>query len=239
MVQTQREFIADASHELRTPLTSILANLELLQAQLDDAQRQGEEGEIVGSRAPLVAAHGPPGLGPAPARPRRRRAGPGRVATATSPRSPPRRCRRCGRSPNGHELVARAPEPVPVEGNPDELHRLAVNLLDNGAPPHARGHRDRRCRWIGERRCGPRGDRRRSRPPAGHGGAGLRPLRPRLAGRPTSRATRAPGLGLAIVEGRRHLARRRASRRGASTRRRGPLHGATSLSGEALETPNL
>src|SRR5207247_4851714 len=45
----QREFIADASHELRTPLTSILANLELLQAQLAESERGGEEGEIVGS----------------------------------------------------------------------------------------------------------------------------------------------------------------------------------------------
>ena len=31
-LKRQREFVADASHELRTPLTSILANLELLQA---------------------------------------------------------------------------------------------------------------------------------------------------------------------------------------------------------------
>lgn len=31
----QREFVADASHELRTPLTSILANLELLESELD------------------------------------------------------------------------------------------------------------------------------------------------------------------------------------------------------------
>ena len=40
----QREFVADASHELRTPLTSVLANLELLEAEL-----QGEEREIAGS----------------------------------------------------------------------------------------------------------------------------------------------------------------------------------------------
>jgi signal transduction histidine kinase len=33
-LQRQREFVADASHELRTPLTSILANLELLEAEL-------------------------------------------------------------------------------------------------------------------------------------------------------------------------------------------------------------
>ena len=40
----QREFVADASHELRTPLTSILANLELLEAEL-----QGEQAELAGA----------------------------------------------------------------------------------------------------------------------------------------------------------------------------------------------
>ena len=35
-MQKQREFVADASHELRTPLTSVLANLELLQIQLEN-----------------------------------------------------------------------------------------------------------------------------------------------------------------------------------------------------------
>jgi two-component system OmpR family sensor kinase len=40
----QRRFVADASHELRTPLTSILANLELLAAELE-----GEDAEIAGS----------------------------------------------------------------------------------------------------------------------------------------------------------------------------------------------
>ena len=33
---------------------------------------------------------------------------------------------------NGHRLTLADSEPVRVEGNPDELHRLAVNLLDNG-----------------------------------------------------------------------------------------------------------
>ena len=40
----EREFVADASHELRTPLTSVLANLELLEAELE-----GEDREIAGS----------------------------------------------------------------------------------------------------------------------------------------------------------------------------------------------
>jgi two-component system OmpR family sensor kinase len=33
---------------------------------------------------------------------------------------------------NGHRLTLADRGPVPVEGNPDELHRLAINLLDNG-----------------------------------------------------------------------------------------------------------
>ena len=37
--ERQREFVADASHELRTPLTSVQANLELLQASLDERPR--------------------------------------------------------------------------------------------------------------------------------------------------------------------------------------------------------
>ena len=33
---------------------------------------------------------------------------------------------------DGHHLTLAEHGPVHVEGNPDELHRLAVNLLDNG-----------------------------------------------------------------------------------------------------------
>jgi two-component system, OmpR family, sensor kinase len=33
---------------------------------------------------------------------------------------------------NGRRLTMDDEGPVPVEGNPDELHRLALNLLDNG-----------------------------------------------------------------------------------------------------------
>ncbi len=51
-LERQREFVADASHELRTPLTSILANLELLEEELDrsDGPRDREAAaEIAGS----------------------------------------------------------------------------------------------------------------------------------------------------------------------------------------------
>ena len=43
-LERQRDFVADASHELRTPLTSILANLELLEPELD-----GESRDMAGS----------------------------------------------------------------------------------------------------------------------------------------------------------------------------------------------
>jgi signal transduction histidine kinase len=129
MIQAQREFVADASHELRTPLTSILANLELLQERLVGASEDGElvAGALRSSRRMsrlvsdlLLLARADAG-----------RPGPRRacdlaeiVAAALSEVEP---------VAAGHALTLRAAGPVPVEGNPDELHRLAVNLLDNGA----------------------------------------------------------------------------------------------------------
>jgi len=130
MVQAQREFVADASHELRTPLTSILANLQLLQSRLDGADLKGEEGEIIDGAL----------------RSSRRM---GRLvsdllilARADAGRTGPRR--ECDLSEigaaalsevrpvaDGHRLELSAPLPVPVIGNPDELHRLALNLLEN------------------------------------------------------------------------------------------------------------
>ncbi len=49
-VRRQREFVADASHELRTPLTSILANLELLEEGLNEAE---DEDELAATRSAL------------------------------------------------------------------------------------------------------------------------------------------------------------------------------------------
>lgn len=131
MVQAQRDFVADASHELRTPLTSILANLELLQARLESRAHDHEEGEMVESAL-------------ASSRRMRRlvsdllllaRADAGRIATR-------RECdlaeiaaaamAEVGAVADGHELRYEADGAVPVEGNPDELHRMVANLLENG-----------------------------------------------------------------------------------------------------------
>ncbi|HEX3263815.1 MAG TPA: HAMP domain-containing sensor histidine kinase [Solirubrobacterales bacterium] len=131
MMQLQREFVADASHELRTPLTSVLANLELLQERLTRADAGTDEHEMVSSALRsskrmsrlvsdlLLLARADAG-----------RASPraevdlGEVATAAVAEVRP--------VADGHRLTILEAEPVSVQANADELHRLAVNLLDNG-----------------------------------------------------------------------------------------------------------
>ncbi|MEK6271989.1 MAG: HAMP domain-containing sensor histidine kinase [Actinomycetota bacterium] len=131
MMQVQREFVADASHELRTPLTSILANLELLQERLDATERRGEQGEMIESALRsskrmgrlisdlLLLARADAGRTGA-----RRECDLAAVAAAALSEVRP--------VANGHRLTLADRGPVPVDGNPDELHRLTVNLLDNG-----------------------------------------------------------------------------------------------------------
>jgi two-component system, OmpR family, sensor kinase len=128
-MKRQREFVADASHELRTPLTSILANLELLQASLekigpeedraavDSALRSSHRMSRLVSDLQLLA-----------------RADAGRVSARQE-------CDLAEVTAGAiaevrpvageHELVLDTAEPVAVKGNPDELHRMVANLLDN------------------------------------------------------------------------------------------------------------
>jgi two-component system, OmpR family, sensor kinase len=131
MMQVQREFVADASHEMRTPLTSILANLELLKERLDATERGGEEWEMIDSALRssqrmsrlvsdlLLLARADAGRTGA-----RRECDLAAVAAAALSEVRP--------VANGHRLTLADRGPVPVDGNPDELHRLMVNLLDNG-----------------------------------------------------------------------------------------------------------
>jgi two-component system, OmpR family, sensor kinase len=126
MLERQREFVADASHELRTPLTSILTNLELLEAEL-----AGEEREIAGAAlrssqrmrrlvadllllaradAGRQAKHEPVNLASV-------------VLEAAAEVAP---------TAIDHDLSVDADDSgLTVEGAPDELHRLAVNLIGN------------------------------------------------------------------------------------------------------------
>ena len=138
-LRRQREFVADASHELRTPLTSILANLELLQASLEEPAQEDERAmvdsalrssgrmsRLVGDLLLLA------------------RADAGRIAART-------RCDLAELASNAaaevaptigeRELRAENGIALAVDGNPDELHRMVLNLLDNAArhtPPGSR-----------------------------------------------------------------------------------------------------
>lgn len=128
-MRRQREFVADASHELRTPLTSVIANLELLQASLqsasheddraiaDSALRSSQRMSRLVADLLLLA-----------------RSDAGRASTRV----------RCDLAEVVLDAAAEATPaigdrrlrledvaPIYVEGNADELHRLALNLLDN------------------------------------------------------------------------------------------------------------
>ncbi len=124
----QREFIADASHELRTPLTSILANLELLEAEL-----QGEDAEIAGAALRssrrmrrlvgdlLLLARADAGRPSA-----REPVDLGAVAREAAGEAMP--------MATSHELTLEVEDEsgaLVLDGSPDELHRLVLNLIQN------------------------------------------------------------------------------------------------------------
>jgi two-component system, OmpR family, sensor kinase len=121
----QREFVADASHELRTPLTSILANLELLESELDGERREMAESALRSSRRMrrlvgdlLLLARADAGR-EVPAVPVDLSAV-AREATAEA-----------GALSSDHPLSLDLPGRVTVNGVADDLHRLAGNLVEN------------------------------------------------------------------------------------------------------------
>jgi two-component system, OmpR family, sensor kinase len=130
-MERQREFVADASHELRTPLTSILANLELLQASLSEGRpEESADSAAVGSALRssqrmsrlvsdlLLLARADAGRTSA-----RRECDLAEIAAGAVAEVRPVAA--------GHDLAVESDGGIEVEGNPDELHRLVVNLLDN------------------------------------------------------------------------------------------------------------
>jgi len=134
MLVRQRQFVADASHELRTPLTSVLANLELLAEHL-----HGEEGEA--ARSALRSSQR-----------MRRLVGDllllARADVASAARRQPvdlaqvaiEAAAELGPLSQGHELSLDV-EPAVTDGVRDDLHRVAVNLIENAlrhTPPGTR-----------------------------------------------------------------------------------------------------
>jgi signal transduction histidine kinase len=120
----QRRFVADASHELRTPLTSVLANLELLAEQL-----HGDHGDA--ARSALRSSQ----------RMRRLVADLLLLARTDAARVLSRApcdlakivveaAGELGPVSERHEITLDV-HPAVVLGARDELHRLAINLLEN------------------------------------------------------------------------------------------------------------
>jgi two-component system, OmpR family, sensor kinase len=138
-MRKQREFVADASHELRTPLTSIVANLELLQVSLD-ASGQGEERAVVDSA--LRSSHRMSRLVSDLLLLARADAGrPGARTSCDLAEIAGNAAAEVAPTVGDRELRIENDRPLPVDGNPDELHRVVVNLLDNAVrhtPPGAR-----------------------------------------------------------------------------------------------------
>jgi signal transduction histidine kinase len=130
-MQRQREFVADASHELRTPLTSVLANLELLQASLggldqsedrevvDSALRSSRRmGRLIGDLLLLARAD-------AGRLDKHRSTDLAEVAGDAAAEAAPLM--------GDRTLVVDNDRPLPIDGSPDELHRMVLNLLENAA----------------------------------------------------------------------------------------------------------
>jgi signal transduction histidine kinase len=120
----QRQFVADASHELRTPLTSVLANLELLCESLRGDEAEAAHSALRSSRrmrrlvADLLLLA---------------RSDVGRVV----PREPcdlaqivVEATAELGSVSERHEISLDV-HPAVVEASRDELHRLAINLIEN------------------------------------------------------------------------------------------------------------
>ena len=126
-LERQREFVADASHELRTPLTSIQANLELLQVEgagseddrhtVDSALSSTKRMSGLVSDLLLLA-----------------RADAGRQVARTEidlAQIAAGALEEVEPLAGGRRMESRLDGPLPMQGNPDELHRMIRNLLEN------------------------------------------------------------------------------------------------------------
>ncbi len=128
-VKRQREFVADASHELRTPLTSVLANLELLESSLTDADEDEQAAARSALRSSkrmsrlvgdlLILARADAG----------RRGEPIECDLSVIACEAVEEVRPVAE--DHHRLSAEIEPGAELQGDPDELHRLVVNLLEN------------------------------------------------------------------------------------------------------------
>jgi two-component system OmpR family sensor kinase len=126
-LERQREFVADASHELRTPLTSIHANLELLQAASvgTEDDRHAVDSALSSTKRMsglvsdlLLLARADAG----------RRAATKELDLASIAAGALEEVQPIA---GNRRIESHLDGPLPLSGNPDELHRLIRNLLEN------------------------------------------------------------------------------------------------------------
>ena len=124
VLDRQRGFVADASHELRTPLTSIMANLELLVETLQGEDEEAAQAALRSSRRMqrlvgdlLLLARSDIG--------RQTEHGDVDLAAVAVEAAAEAQAATGGRE------VELSADPVTVAGSRDELHRLALNLIEN------------------------------------------------------------------------------------------------------------
>ena len=126
-LERQREFVADASHELRTPLTSIQANLELLHAVAagteDDQHAVDSALSSTKRMSGLVSDLLLLARADAGRRVARTELDLAQIAAGALEEVEP--------LAGDRRLESQLEGPLPLEGNPDELHRLVRNLLEN------------------------------------------------------------------------------------------------------------
>ena len=136
MLQRQREFVADASHELRTPLTSVLANLEFLAEAVDGEPGDAARSALRSSKRMrrLVADLLLLARADAEREAAHERLDVGQVVVEAAAELEPVTA--------GHDLSVDARR-AEVEGAPDELHRLALNLMENAVRHTPEGTRVR------------------------------------------------------------------------------------------------
>jgi two-component system, OmpR family, sensor kinase len=126
-LERQREFVADASHELRTPLTSIQANLELLEAagKVSEDDRQAVDSALSSTKRMSGLVSDLLLLARADAGRQLARKELDLIAIAGGALEEVRPLA------GERRLESQMEGPLRLEGNPDELHRMIRNLLEN------------------------------------------------------------------------------------------------------------
>lgn len=124
-LERQREFVADASHELRTPLTSVLANLELLSGELTGDEREAADAALRSTQRMrrivsdlLLLARNDSAREPATVE-----VDLGQVAEEA--------VKEVSSFAQGSRISTNLASDVKVEGDPDALHRMVRNLVEN------------------------------------------------------------------------------------------------------------